>query len=241
MGFELEVGWVSGEGEVEGFGSWGGAVFDGEPELIVMGAEVEVGVAPGMEITRAAQVLSGEGPIGLSGVVDEEDGEGEGALQLAEVGEEGGDLEGGILVEAVEADEGIEDQQAGAMGVEGVGEAALVGGQVEAELIGEDEEDGQLGEVDLSGLGEALESSADLEGVILGGEEEDWTGLGDRESSEARGAGGDGEGDLEGEEGFTGLGGSAEDADGLVIPEAVDEPGGLLGRVWGEVSDLADA
>ncbi len=51
-------------------------MFDGEGELVGVAAQVEVGVAPGMELGRAAQRLAGSQAAGaLAGVVDQEDGE----------------------------------------------------------------------------------------------------------------------------------------------------------------------
>ena len=53
-----------------------GAVLDGEREVIAVAAQVEIGVAPGMELGGAAQGLSGAGVGGaFPGMMDDEDGD----------------------------------------------------------------------------------------------------------------------------------------------------------------------
>ena len=58
----------------------------------------------------------------LARVVDDDDGELVAALQLAQVGEQRRDLAGDVLVDAVQADEGIEDEEPGPQRGDGVGE-----------------------------------------------------------------------------------------------------------------------
>ena len=60
-------------------------MFDGELELIVGLSEVEVRVAPCVQVAGAAQVLTGGLSVGLSGVMDEEDGQRVAALEGAQV------------------------------------------------------------------------------------------------------------------------------------------------------------
>jgi hypothetical protein len=66
---------------------------------------------------------------------------------------------------------------------------------------------------------------------VLGGIEQDPAGPRDREAAQAGGSGGDGDGQIEGEEGFAALGLAADDADGFFRPQPVDEPASLLGAV----------
>src|SRR5271166_6297501 len=69
-----------------------GAVLDGQGDIAVfagvaVAAEVEVGIAPGMELGGASQGLTGADVAGaLLGVVDDDDGDGVAALQLAQIG-----------------------------------------------------------------------------------------------------------------------------------------------------------
>lgn len=55
---DFEPQGVVGEGEGERWRCWGGAVFDGEGEFLSAAAQIEVGVAPGVEIGAAAQGLA---------------------------------------------------------------------------------------------------------------------------------------------------------------------------------------
>ena len=49
------------------------------------------------------------------------------------------------------------------------------------------------------------------------------------ETAQAGGAGGDRDGDVEGEEGLAGLGLASDDADGLLGPQLFDQPVSILG------------
>jgi hypothetical protein len=65
---------------------WRGAVLDGEDEVVGFAAQVEVAVAPGVELGGAAQGLAGaDGVAALLGMVDDGDGDAVAALQLAQV------------------------------------------------------------------------------------------------------------------------------------------------------------
>ena len=102
-------------GEFERDGGHGGscAVLDREGEIIAIAAEIEVGVAPGVEFGGSSQSLAGPDVAGaLLGVVDEEHRDGMATLQFAQEGEQGCDFATGIFVDAVQAHEGIEDEQA---------------------------------------------------------------------------------------------------------------------------------
>jgi hypothetical protein len=56
------------------------------------------------------------------------------------------------------------------------------------------------------------------------------------ELTQARRAGGDADGQVEGEEAFAALGFAPDDADGLVAPEALDQPGGEAAGVLGQIA-----
>ncbi len=70
----------------------------------------------------------------------------------------------------------------------------------------------------------------DVQGV-LGGIEQDPAGPGDREAAQAGCSGGDGDGQIEGEEGFAAFWLAADDAHGLFRPQPLDEPAPLVGRL----------
>ena len=71
-----------GEFERDGRHGGGGAMLDGQDDAIVaVAAEIEVGIAPGVEFGRSAQGLTGADSAGaLSGMVDDSDGDGVAAL-----------------------------------------------------------------------------------------------------------------------------------------------------------------
>jgi len=87
----------------------------------------------------------------LAGMVDEEDGAVELTLEVAQIGEQGGDLGGGIFVEAMQAHEGIEAEERGAQGLDGGAQARLIAGVIQAEAGDGDDVDVQRGEVDAGG------------------------------------------------------------------------------------------
>lgn len=65
-----------------------------------------------MKFTGAAQGLSGPTGMGVfAGMVDDHHGQLKLPLELAQVREQGGDLGGIIFIHAMQADQGIEDQQ----------------------------------------------------------------------------------------------------------------------------------
>jgi hypothetical protein len=104
-----------------------------ESEMIALATQIEVAIAPSAELRGTAQRLAGAGASAtLLGVVDDEDGEAMAPLQLAQVGKQRGDFGAGVLVDAVQADEGIENEQAWLKGGDGVGEAAPIGLEIEA-------------------------------------------------------------------------------------------------------------
>ncbi len=59
-----------------------GAMLDGEDDAIVaVAAEIEIGIAPGVEFQRSAQSLTGaDGASSLPGMMDDRDGDGMAAL-----------------------------------------------------------------------------------------------------------------------------------------------------------------
>ena len=97
-------------------------------------ADVESAVGPGVEVAGAAEALSGlctRGAV-LSSVMDDEDGDVVFPLKLAEKSEQGGDLRGAVLVDAMEADERVEDEQARAQRVKCAAEASAIPVEIEA-------------------------------------------------------------------------------------------------------------
>jgi hypothetical protein len=91
-----------------------GAVLDLEGERIALAVQIEIAVSPGMELRGAAQRLARpSASCTLLGMMDDEDSQSMPPLQFAKIGKEGGDLTAGVLVDAVEAYERIEDNRRG--------------------------------------------------------------------------------------------------------------------------------
>ena len=145
-------------------------MLDGQHQVIAIAAQIEVGIAPGVELGRAMQGLSGAGIAGaFSGMMDDEHGDAIATLQLAQIGEQRGDLAAGVLVDAVQADEGIEDEQAWLQSGHGVGEAVAIVIEIEAEGGRGDDLDVEIGEREAGGLADAIEAAFDDVQRVLGG------------------------------------------------------------------------
>ena len=80
--------------ERDGGDGRGGAMLDGERDAIVgVAAQIEVGIAPGVEFGRSAQGLTGTDGTGtLPGMVDDGDGDSVTPLQFTQEGEQWGDV-----------------------------------------------------------------------------------------------------------------------------------------------------
>jgi hypothetical protein len=176
---------------------------------------------------------------GLSGVVNEYDGEMEPALKLAQVPEDGGDLGGEVLVDSVKPDEGVEEKEPRPEAVNGIDEAFLVQLGVEPQRRRSDHVDIEFCKNELEMGADAFEPGADDVQGVFGGVEEDPALARDRKMSQARRAGGDGDGHIEDEETLATLGLASDDADGLVGPEALDEPSSF-GRGGAELVSALD-
>jgi hypothetical protein len=72
---------------------------------------------------------------------------------------------------------------------------------------------------------------------IFGGIEQDAAGAADREAAQAGNAGGDRDGQIEGEEGFAAFGFAADDADGFFRPHPLDEPALLPHGTFGAIGE----
>ena len=166
-------------------------MLDGESQAVGPAGEIEVGIAPGPEVAAAAQRLAGKGGAALAGMVDQEDGGVEGACQLTQCGENGGDLAGVIFIGALEAYEWIEDQQLGALAGERKVEPVQVLGTVETERGVEDEPDIECGEVGAAHVRDALDATFDLMRGVFSREDEHRPGTGDREAAQTGLTGGD--------------------------------------------------
>ena len=94
-------------------------MLDAEQEGVASAGQVEIGVTPRPEVAASAEPLTGKVGSVLAGMVDEEDGGVEGAGELSESGEDGGDLASVVFVGTLKTDVGIEDQECGTVFCEG--------------------------------------------------------------------------------------------------------------------------
>src|SRR3989441_6607337 len=165
----------------------------------------------------------------LAGMVNEQHGHLEAALEMAQVAEHGGHLGRDVLVDAVQADERIEHEQPRPEPLDGLPQSALVLAEIEAQARAGDDVDLEALEGHLCGKSDPLDSPAHDVGGVLGREQEHGALVRHGETTQAGGAGGDRDCDVEGEEGLAGLGLASDDADGLLGPELFDQPASILG------------
>jgi len=172
-------------------------------------------------------------------MMHDEHGEAVLPLQGAQVREERCDFAAGVLIDAMQAHEGIEHQQAGCQLRDGFIETRAIGRLIEPYGWCGDHVNVEIFQITRRGGADALESSAhDMQGVFCG-VEQDAARTRHREAAQARRAGSDGDGQIQGEEGLAALRFPADDSDGLFGPETRDEPALLLGTI-GETVGLLD-
>ena len=133
------------------------AVLSRESEIITITAQIEIGIAPGVELGGAAQGLAGPNAAGtLLGVVDDDHGDAVSSLQLAQIGEQRRDLAAGILIDAMQTHEGIENEQARLQFGDGVVERPAVGFEIEPHGRSGDHLYVEIGERDACGGADAV-------------------------------------------------------------------------------------
>ena len=206
-------------------------MLDGHDDLLVTPAQVEIAVSPGVQLTAPAQGLARPAAAALSCVMDEQDGGFEPALQLAQKAEDGGDLRDGVLVDAVQADQGVEDQEARFDALHRFLQALTIGRPVETQGGHIDDGDVEFVEGGGGGVGDPLQAFAHLVSRVFGREQQHGAAPRGAEVAQAWHACGDGDGEVEREEGLAALGLAADDADALLAPERLDHPLLRLGPV----------
>src|SRR6185437_9844507 len=133
-------------------------------------AQVQVRVAPGVELRGAAQGLSGAGVAGgFPRMMYEEHGEGVLALKLPQVRQERCDLAARVLIDAVQTDEGIENQQARLQGGDCLLEELAIAFEVESQRLCGDHLYVESLELAAGRMADAFESCAHDVLRVLGG------------------------------------------------------------------------
>jgi hypothetical protein len=113
-------------------------------------------------------------------------------VELTEEAEEAGDVGGAVLVESVEADEGVEHEELGPERREGPVQSAPVGLEVETEAGCGDDVKVEAVERESSVCAELSDAVAELVGRVLGEIDEGGARGVDLEATEAGGGGSDG-------------------------------------------------
>src|ERR1700730_5953850 len=231
---DLERQRIGALGEIDGNAGHGGsgAVLDREGEIIAIAAQIEIGIPPGVELGGAAQGLSGAHAAGaLFGMMDDDHGDAVATLQLAQIGEQRRHLAAGVLIDAMQPYERIEDKEARLQFGDGLIEAPAVGLEIEPHGGGGDDLDIEIGDAEARGDTDAIEPLAHDVERILGGVEQNTPGAWHGEAPQARNAGRDRDSKVEGEEGFAAFGLAADEADRLLGPQGVDEPALFPGAI----------
>jgi hypothetical protein len=212
----------------------------GEDEITASSTQVEIRIAPGMEVgatsKRKARFVGGV----LAGVMDEDDGKAESTRELAQGREHGRDLGGVILVDALKANVRVQDEQLGSVACEGLSKPVEMLFAVEPERRLEDELDVESVEVCSASTSDAVDALADLFRRVLGSIDEHTTALSDLETIETGSSGSDSDGDIESEPGLARFGSAADDADRALAPQAIDQPQGLFEPAWLKLCRLDD-
>jgi hypothetical protein len=178
-----------------------------------------------VELGRAAQGLAATLVGGaLSGMVHERDAGVKFTLQLAQVGEEGSDVGGGVFVDTMQTNEGVEHEEFRLQQGDRGGQRLSIVVAVEPERRHGYEMDIEAFEVNAGRSGNALEAPADNQRIILGSEQQHGTALTGRKAAQARGARGNGDGKIESQEGLATFWFAADDSDCLVTPQTFDQP-----------------
>ena len=109
-------------------------MFGGQGQLGAFAAHIEIGVAPAVQFAGTAQGLARAAGLGVfAGVMNQHDGQLELALEFPQIREQRGDLGGVVFIHPVQPDKRVQDQQDGALLLDGLGEALPVGGGVQPE------------------------------------------------------------------------------------------------------------
>jgi hypothetical protein len=230
--FEADGSFFGHESQSE-WRSWcGETMLAGQDEVAASSTQVEIRITPGVKVGATPEGETWFVGGVLASVVDEYDGKAESSGEFAQGGEHGRDLGGVILVDALKPDVRVQDKKLGSVGCEGVSKSVEMLGPVEPERGFEDELDVESVEVSSASSSDALDALADLFRGIFSSIDEDATVLGDIEAIETGSSRSHGDGDFESEPGLTRFRSAANDSDGTLTPQSIDEPQGLFEPAW---------
>jgi hypothetical protein len=111
-GLQARVGRIGAEGKLQSVDSGRGTMLDCKVEVLSLSAQIEVGVAPGMQFRGSAQCLATAlVACTLASVVHEGNRGTMVALLGPQEAEQGSNLAGDVLVDGVQAHKGVEDEE----------------------------------------------------------------------------------------------------------------------------------
>jgi hypothetical protein len=198
-------------------------MFSRQGQLGAFAAQVEVGVTPAVQFTGTAQGLPWAAGVGVfARVMNQDHSHLKLTLQFSKVRKQRGDLGGIVFIDAMESDQGIQDQKNGLEILHGVSQALAIDRGIQPERGRGDDFDGQRWKAHSSGAGDAFQALAHDSQRVLGGKEQHFAGAAHGELPQAGGARSDAHRHIEGQEAFAAFGFSAENADGLIGPEPLD-------------------
>lgn len=157
-------------------------------------------------------------------MMDKKYGGVEAALQFSQEAEQCGDVGAGVFVGAMEADEGIEEEELRANVFDSGGESGSVGIEIEPEGGGIDEVQVEVADVEAAVVADAEDAFADHGCCVFGEVDESGSGACDGEASETGRSRSDAECNVETEPGLAAFWCAADNAYGPSTPEVFDEP-----------------
>ena len=141
----------------------------------------------------------------LTRMMHEGNGGGVIALQAAQIGEQGGDFRGDVLVDGVQTHQRVKQDEVRPEKSHGRLQGLLVLLAIEPQRRHGDDMDIEALEFDACGMGNALETTSDDLRGILGGKQQDASGSRDLEVAQTRRPGGDRDGEIKRQKRFADL------------------------------------
>jgi hypothetical protein len=156
--------------------------------------------------------------------MNEHDGQVKLTLEFAQKGEQRADLRGVVFVDAMQTDQGIQDEQDGLVLLDGLSQALPVSGGVQSQGGCGDDFDGQCFKIHLSSASDPLEALTHHREGVFGWKDQHFAGAANWELAQTGCAGSHADGYIQGEKAFAAFGFAAKDANGLIGPKALDQP-----------------
>jgi hypothetical protein len=176
------------EPEKDRLGRWRCPVLESQLEGLMLASadEIRGGIRPRMDITAASQCLPQIGSAPLAHVVDQRDSNTVSALKSAQISEKRRDVCTAVLVQPVQAHQGVEHQQYWLELCHGCLQALLVNIEVQSQARHSDDVEVNRIQEELPPSTECRETLPHLRKTILGEVDQGTTGMLNLETAEAR-------------------------------------------------------